>query len=200
MSFVNAIALIYNPSEEWPKISEKKESVVRIYMSFLIFIAAIPPVSAFIGSTYVGWSVGSGETYRLTSESAIMLSVISYFAILAAVAVISAFVKWMGQTYGASPSYEGCLKLTAYSLTPLLLAGVLGTYPVLWLDMLIALIAVAMSVNLLYKGVPLIMGINQEKGFLFATSILTVCMVSFVSLLVVAVIFWGSGISPIFTS
>ncbi len=200
MSFTNAIALLYGPSKEWKKISQQKHSISHIYLTFLVFFAAIPPVSAFIGSTYVGWSIGNGETYKLTTDSALYLSVVAYFAILASVFVLSGFVQWMAKTYGAKPTFAECLNLTAYSCTPLFLVGILGSFPILWLDMLFSLVAIAMSVNLLYRGVPEVMGINQEKGFLFASSILTVCMVSLVGMLTITIIFWGSGISPVFTN
>lgn len=200
MSFMTAIALLYNPTREWQKIAAHKESIRHIYFTFLIFFAAIPPVSAYIGSTYIGWRIGNGETHRLTHDSAILLSVAAYIAILVAVAVIAAFVHWMAKTYGTDPRYRRCLKLTAYSFTPLFLAGFLGSFPILWLDMLISLVAIGFSVNLLYRGVPIVMGINQEKGFLFASSILTVCMVSLIGMLAITVVFWGSGLSPVFTS
>ncbi len=200
MSLTNAIALLYGPEKEWRNISEQKQSISHIYLTFLVFFAAIPPASAFIGSTYIGWSIGDGDTHKLTVESAMYLSIIAYFAILAAVMVIAAFIQWMAQTYGANPDLSECVNLTAYSCTPLFLVGFLGTFPILWLDMLFSLVAIAMSVNLLYKGVPEVMGINQEKSFLFASSILTVCMVSLVGMLAITIIFWGSGLSPVFIS
>lgn len=199
MSLTNAISLLYGPTKEWRNISQQKQSISHIYLTFLIFFAAIPPVSAFIGSTYVGWSVAN-ETYKLTTESAMYLSIIAYFAILTAVMVIAAFIQWMAKTYGANPTLSECVNLTAYSCTPLFLVGFLGSFPILWLDMLLSLGAIAMAINLLYKGVPEVMGINQEKAFLFASSILTVCMVSLVGMLAITIIFWGSGLSPVFTS
>ncbi len=200
MSLTNAFALLYGPSDEWQNIGSKKQSISHIYFTFLIFFVAIPPAAAYIGSTYVGWQVGSGETHRLTPESAMYLSVIAYFAMLVAVFVLSAFIRWMAQTYGANPSLAECVNLTAYSFTPLFLAGFLAVFPILWLDMLVSLIAIGMSINLLFKGVPVMMGINEEKAFLFSSSILTVSMVSLVGMLAVTVIFWGSGIAPIFNT
>jgi Yip1-like protein len=200
MSLTNAFALMYGPGSEWQNISRQKQSISHIYLTFLIFFAAIPPASAFIGSTYVGWQVGSGQTHLLTVESALYLSVIAYFAILIAVFILSMFIQWMAKTYGAKPSLAECVNLTAYSFTPLFLAGFLGAFPILWLDMLITLIAIGMSVNLLFKGVPQLMGISEEKAFLFSSSILTVSMVSLVGMLAITVIFWGSGLSPVFNA
>jgi len=198
MSLTNAFALLYGPSKEWENISDKKQSISHIYLTYLIFFAAIPPASAFIGSTYVGWQIGNGATHTLTTQSALYLSVIAYFAILVAVFVLSMFIQWMAKTYGAKPSLAECVNLTAYSFTPLFLAGFLGAFPILWLDMLVTLFAIGMSVNLLFKGVPKLMGISEEKAFLFSSSILTVAMVSLVGMLAITVIFWGSGFSPVF--
>ena len=200
MSLTNAIALMYEPNEEWSNISEKKQSISHIYLTFLIFFAAIPPVSAFIGSTYVGWQVGSGDVHTLTEMSALYLSISAYIAILVAVFVLSLFIQWMAITYGAKPTLAQCVNLIAYSFTPLFLAGFLGAFPILWLDMLISLIAIGMAIRLLFKGVPLLMNISEEKAFLFSSSILTVSMVSLVGMLAITVIFWGSGMAPVFQS
>jgi Yip1-like protein len=198
MSLTNAFALLYGPDKEWHNISEQKQSISHIYLTYLVFFAAIPPAAAFVGSTYVGWQVGSGETHTLTVDSALKLSIAAYIAILVAVLVLSMFIQWMAKTYGAKPSLSECVNLTAYSFTPLFLAGFLGAFPILWLDMLMTLVAIAMSVNLLFKGVPKLMGISEEKAFLFSSSILTVAMVSLVGMLAITVIFWGSGLSPVF--
>jgi len=200
MPLLSAFSLIYSPSTEWLNIKKNNQSIVNIYLSFIIFFAAIPPASAFIGSTYVGWQIGTGEIHTLTVQSALLLSISAYLAILFGVFIMSYFIRWMGQTYGASPTLSQCVNLTAYSCTPLFLAGFWGAFPILWLDMLISLFAIGMSVNLLFKGVPVIMGISEERAFLFSSSILTVSMVCLVGMLAVTVIFWGSGLSPIFQS
>jgi hypothetical protein len=103
----------------------------------------------------------------------------------------------MAKTYSANPSYSQCLNLTAYSLTPLFLAGFLGVFPILWFDMLVSLLAIGLTIRLLYKGVPLFMNINQEKAFLFSGSILTVSMLSLIGMLSMSVLFWGLNIMPI---
>ena len=201
MFFNNIFGLLYEPEKQWRSISDKNPSIMNTYLGFLIFMAVLPPASAFIGSTYVGWSTtGMSEVTKLTTESALALSIIAYVAILTAVLVLSAFIQWMAKTYGADPSLKRCVNLAAYSCTPLFLVSVFGAYPILWLNMLLSLGAIAWAVYLLYTGVPIVMGIEKERGFLFANSILTVCMVILVGMLAITVIFWGSGFSPIFKS
>ncbi len=200
MSLRNTFGLLYEPEKQWQKISEKNDSIVKTYFKFLVVMALIPPAAAFVGSTYVGWTLSFSETQRLTTESALKLSISAYFAILVAVFALAAFIQWMAKTYGASPSLKRCMNLAAYSCTPLFLVSIMGAYPILWLDMLFSLVAIAWAVYLLYTGVPIMMGIDKERGFMFAGSIITACMCILVGMLAVTVIFWGSGLAPTFTS
>ncbi len=199
MSLRNTFGLLYEPEVQWQKISDKNDSIAKTYFKFLFVIALIPPVSAYIGATYSGWSMGIDEVKYLTHESALMLSVAAYFAILFAVYLSAQFIRWMAKTYGASPSLKRCMNLAAYSCTPLFLVGILGAYPILWLDMLLSLVAIGWAVYLLYQGVPIMMRIEKERGFLFASSILTAGLCIFVGMLAITIIFWGSGISPQFS-
>jgi hypothetical protein len=51
---------------------------------------------------------------------------------------------------------------------------------------------------LLYVGIPIFMDIPEERGFIFASSILTVGLCSLVGLMAATAILWGSGIAPQF--
>ncbi|NIU11195.1 MAG: hypothetical protein GWN81_20645, partial [Phycisphaerae bacterium] len=58
---------------------------------------------------------------------------------------------------------------------------------------------VAYTVYLLYSGVPIMMGISQERGFLFSSALVTFGLVAFVAMLAITVILWGFGLAPEFT-
>ena len=62
--------------------------------------------------------------------------------------------------------------------------------------MLIGLPALAYTVYLLYTGVPVMMGVNQERGFLFASAVLAVGLVMLVAVLGVMAMLWSMGIGP----
>jgi hypothetical protein len=72
-------------------------------------------------------------------------------------------------------------------------------FPILWLDILIALLAVTQSVYLLYKGIPIVMKIPAEQGFLFASAMIAVGMVILICIMCGTVILWDMGFAPIFT-
>jgi hypothetical protein len=66
--------------------------------------------------------------------------------------------------------------------------------------MLVGLIAVAYAVYLLYEGLPILMKIPEDRGFMFASAVLTVGLVMFVGLLAITVVVWSVGIGPVYVS
>jgi len=53
--------LFAHPDREWQEIRGEKETISHMYLSHVLILAAIPVVSAYIGTTRVGWAFGSGE-------------------------------------------------------------------------------------------------------------------------------------------
>jgi len=89
--------------------------------------------------------------------------------------------------------------LAAYTGTPLFLIGIVALYPIPWVDMLFGILALFYTIYLLYTGVPIVMSITREQGFLFASAVLTVGMVTLVGVLAVTAILWGMGVAPVYT-
>ena len=142
------------------------------------------------------------ETYneKVVRQFAIMTVVWGIVGMLVAVFTVGQLIHWMGRTYGAKQSPPQCIALAAYTATPLFLIGIMLLYPLLWLNLLLGLPALAYTVYLLYTGVPVMMGISRERGFLFASAVLAVGLVMLVGVLAATVILWGAGIGPVFAS
>lgn len=192
--------LLADPESEWKRIRKEKCTVARCYFTHVLLLAAIPAVSGYIGTTQIGWDIGGREVIKLTHESALQISVLYYGTMLVAVFTIGKLIHWMGRTYGSKQSLSQAISLAAYTATPLFLIGVMQLYPVLWLNLLLGLVALAYTVYLLYSGVPVMMGISRERGFLFASAILAVGLVMLVGVLAATVILWSAGVGPVFTS
>jgi len=191
--------LFAHPKEEWKDIRDQHCSVTRCYCSHVLFLAAIPAVAGLIGTSQVGWSVAGDTPVKLEFNSALRISIMFYFAMLATVFAVGKMVHWMGQTYGAEQTLPQCIALAAYTATPLFLVGVMLFYPIPWLIFLVGIFALSYTVYLLYLGLPVMMGVDQDKGFLFSSAVLAVGLVVLVGLLAVTVILWSTGIGPVFT-
>ena len=195
----NRFNVLYDPIQAWPRISERKFNITQVYVRFIIVMAAIPPVAAYIGAVYSGWRIGFGEPVKLTWQSALMMSIAAYVAILVGIYVLARFVHWMAKTYDSEASLDRAVVLVAYSGGPLFLVSIFSVYPVLWLNTLLTLVAAALAIRILFVGTPVMMQVNQEKGFMFANAILTIGMVMLVGVLAISVLFWGFGIGPVYT-
>ena len=192
--------LLSHPKQEWEVIQSEPCTIGTCYLRHVLVLAAMPAVSGFIGTTQVGWHIAGGETVKLTLVNALMMSVAFYLTMLVAVFIMGKLIHWMARTYGTEPSLENCVVLAAYAATPLFLVGVMALYPLLWVNMLVGLLAVAYTIYLLYTGIPIVMHISREQGFLFSSAVLTVGMVMLVGMLASTVILWDFGLAPAFTS
>lgn len=194
----NVVGLFINPDRAWRTIKAREASIGPMYLAHVLVLAAIPAVSAYIGTTQVGWTIGTLEPVKLTQASALQMTFLTWLAMLAGVAVMGAFIHWMSRTYDSNPTLSECVIFAAYTATPLFIAGLSALYPNLWLAMTVGTAAICYTVYLLYQGIPIFMGIPKEEGFLFSSSILAVGLVVLVGMMATAVIFWGMGIGPIY--
>ena len=195
--FVSHIAgLFTHPKKEWEAIHKSAES----YLPHMLILAAIPPIAGYIGTTQFGWQIGAGDPIRLTNMSAGVIAIVYYVAMLMAVFTMGMVIHWMGRTYGTTQPLVQCLALASYTATPLFLIGIMEVYPVLWLNFIFGLPALGYTVYLLYSGVPAMMEIPEDRGFLFSSAVLAFGMVCFVGMLAATAIFWGLGLGPQFTS
>ena len=191
--------LLTQPVKTWQKLHDENLSMAQILIPVLV-LAAIPPICGYIGTTTTGWSIGAGDPIKLHTDGALTMAILYYLAILAAIVSVAMMIRWMGQTYGADQPLNRCLTLSVFIPVPLLLIGVMQLYPVLWINLVVALPALAYSIMLLYTGIPIMMEIPKERGFMFSSAVLGFGLVGLVGMLVVTVILWGNGLEPVFVS
>jgi len=188
--------LLFSPADGWQAIRKANLSIKECYFRQVIPLALITPVCGYIGATRVGWPVPGADTVLMTTSSAFRIAIISFLAILVSIGAIGKLIQWMGQTYEAEQPLSRCIGLAAYTITPLLIIGFATLYPPLWFTYLLGLPALGYSVFLLYSGVPVMMEISKERGFLFSSAILTVGLIALVGLLVTTVGLWSFGLGP----
>lgn len=195
----NRFNVLYNPAKAWEQLKEEKFTVKQVYLRMLIWMALLPPLFAFIGAVYSGWRIGYEDPVKLTWESALTISIAAYLAILVGLYIFARLVHWMAQTYDSNASIDDSFTLIAYSCMPLFLISVFSAYPLLWMNTLLTLVAVALALRILFAGTPVMMNIDKDRGVLFTNSILTVALVLVVATLVISVLFWANGMGPVFT-
>ncbi|MCP4010450.1 MAG: YIP1 family protein [Proteobacteria bacterium] len=198
--FGHIVGLFSNPENEWHVIRKKLENNTCQYTTLVFLLAMIPPVCGLIGTTQFGWQIGTAEPVKLAMKSAVTIAVAYYFAIVLGIFIMGYVIKWMGQTYVKNVRLSESVALAVFVAVPLLLVGVFEIFPILWVNFLVGLVALGYSVFLLYSGVPVLMDIPKEKGFLYASAILGFGMVALVSMLIITALLWGVGLQPTFSN
>jgi hypothetical protein len=200
MFIQHIVGLFTDPMRQWEKIREQQKSSDGGSVAHIFLLAAIPAVSGYIGTTQVGWRIGVGEPIRITGDSAFAIAIIYYLALLVGVFTIGWVIHLLGKAYEVEKPLSLCIALAAYAATPLFLIGLMEVYPVLWLNMLLGLPALAYTVYLLYSGLPIMMEIPAERGFLYSSAVLAVGLIALVALLAMTALLWGMGLQPVFTN
>lgn len=196
--FSHLIGILFNPSEEWKSVRDVDCTIGKCFCSYVFIMAAIAPVSGYFGTTRFGWEIGAREAVKLSPDSALVIAIAYYFVMLVGVFSMGAMIYWMGKTYGSHQTLSRCIRLAAFTATPLFLVGFVELFPILWLNFVIGLPALAYSVKLLYTGVPVMMEIDDDRGFLFSSAILAVGMIALVVMMVATTILWFNGFAPQF--
>lgn len=190
----HAPGILLSPSSEWQKISASADKAGNFL--YVILLAVLPAVAWYHGTTEHGWTVGSGEITLLTADSATKLIVLFYAAMVVSIAIIGYFIHWMAESYGAKSSLMRGITVAGYTATPMFIAGAIGFFPILWLSLVLAIVSVSWSLYLLYAGIPIVMNVPKERGFLFASAVVAICLVILIAIMCASVILWDMGFAP----
>ena len=162
--------ILMRPRETWLQIDAEDGNPGRIYLGYLVFLAAIPAVAGFIGYSLVG--VGAfGISVRVPVVQGLVSMVVGYVLSLAMVYVLALIANMLAPRFQAQQDMGSAFKLVAYASTAGMLGGVFSILPSL---AMLGLLAALYSVYLLYTGIPVLMKAPQEKAVGY-TAALVVC-------------------------
>tara|TARA_R110000823_G_scaffold315701_1_gene450638 strand:+ start:20992 stop:21624 length:633 start_codon:yes stop_codon:yes gene_type:complete len=194
----NPFGFLFNPRDQWHAVSRLPNSALASKLLYSVILAIGPSLAWYYGVTKQGWTVGDGEIVLMTEASAMRIVIAFYLVMLASLAIIGYFIHWMAETYGSNSSMTKGMVVASYTATPLFIVGLCGFYPIFWLDMLLGIAGLSWAVYLLYIGIPTVMDIPAERGFLYASAVVGVCMVIFMALMGGVVMLWEIGLAPVF--
>lgn len=196
----NPIGFLLYPKRQWQLASSLDNKQFSPFLLYPVVLALIPSIAWYYGTTVSGWGVGSAEGLtRLTPESAFRLIAAFYFTMLISLAAVGYAISWMATTYGVEVSLNKGICIGSFAATPLFVIGIVGVYPLIWLDLSLGIAALCWSVYLLYTGFPVVMQIPKEQGFLYTSAVIAVCCVILMAIMGGSVILWDNGFMPIFT-
>ncbi len=167
--------IITQPKAEWPRIEAEPATIGGIYKSYVMILAAIPPLAGLIGALVFGYSI-LGITYRPPLGSAVGAAVVQYLLSLAGVYILALIIDALAPTFKGAKDQLRAFKVAAYSWTAAWVAGIFNIIPSLsWLSLL-----GLYSLYLLYLGLPRLMRAPEDKALGYTVVTLIVAVVIWV--------------------
>ncbi|MGA3084780.1 MAG: Yip1 family protein [Thermodesulfobacteriota bacterium] len=181
--------IIFKPTDTWAEIKTEQTTIKRLYTSYAMILAAIPPIASFIGMSLLGYSMFR-FTYRLSFGWGISHAVVSYVLSLVGIYVVALIIDALAPNFGSQKNMINAMKVAVYSWTPSWIAGILMIIPAL---SPIAMLLSLYSLYLLFLGLPILMDTPKDKAMGYCIVTIVVSIVVFILIGVISSSLFGFG-------
>jgi len=181
--------IILKPKDEWTVIDQETTSVVTLIATYLIPLALIPAIAAFIGYGVFGMSF-FGPSVSLGIRQAI----ITFASTIVGVYISAYIIDVLAPNFGSTKDFRKAFQLVLFSYTPVMLAGAFQAIPALGVLGIVGLY----GLYLLYLGIKPMMKTPDDKVTIyFIVSLLVIIAVYFILITILATIFIGKNYNTI---
>jgi len=167
-------AILLRPKDEWHVIETEQTDAANLYRGYIVPLAAIGPVAAWIGSII----------YRAPIITGLAQAIVSYVLTLIGTYLFALIIDGLAPSFGGTRNRTQALKVAAYASTAAWLAGVFSIIPGLGVLGLLGLY----SLYLLYIGLPVLMKVPQEKAVTYTAAVVVLAIVMYLVIGLVAAI------------
>jgi Yip1-like protein len=164
---LRAAALLADPAATWKRIEQETGDAAYLLVAYVALFALVPVASGFIGDCVIGVIVPGRGTTRLPIFDGLLGAIFGYVATFALALLVALLIDVLAPWFGANRSFAAALKLAAYSLTPVWLAGIFLLLP----GLRFLQFAGFYGAFVLAKGLPILMRSSAEKSPSYAAVI-----------------------------
>jgi uncharacterized protein YqgC (DUF456 family) len=163
--------ILLTPKAEWATIDTESATVGSLYTSYIIPLAAIPPICTFIGMSLVGFNM-LGVSLRWPVSLGLESALVRYVLSLASTYVLALIIDALAPNFGGRKNQIQALKVAAYSSTAAWVAGIFMLLPALGILSILGLY----SLYLMFLGLPALMKSPEDKAAGY-TIVVVVCAI-----------------------
>lgn len=185
--FASLPRLATSPSSAWAEIRNNLDNHPWGFLPLMLLGPLFPAICVYIGGAYVGWEVfgNEDELQLLRPASATMLGLMVYLGFITGLIVMGVFTRWVLFKVPQRPGFRTAIAFMTVVAVPMMLAGIAGVLPYRPIILVIALLGSAISVVLLFFGLPNYMHMPRNDN----TRFLGACLVGVGILALVTIAF-----------
>jgi hypothetical protein len=173
--------MILAPDREWQVIRGEPVELVPLFTRYVMILAAIPAIAGMLAMMMFG-------LFFSVIGTAIIGAIIGYVLSVAGVFVTAKIIEILAPNFGGPQDAEAALKLAAFAPTAAWVAG--GAIIIPLLGGLVALAGGLYSLYTLYRGVPVVMRVPQERALTFTLAVIGVAIVVNIAVRVLTGVFF----------
>ena len=163
--------IIMTPKQEWAVIDAEPLNVGELLTKYVLPLAAIGPIAAFIGTSIIGFG-----PFKVPFGTALTAAIMSFIFAVIGVFALAWVISMLAPNFGGEKNMPQAIKVAAYSATPQWIAGIFGLIPAL---MVLIIIGGIYSLYLFYLGLPILMKVPQEKAMVYTVVVIVAAIVLF---------------------
>jgi hypothetical protein len=177
--------MLLSPKTEWLTVEAENSPHAKVFTMYVVLLALIPAVAAFIGYGLIGYSVLGHHIHSFSWG--IRQAIVQYATMLGGTYVTAFVINALADNFGAKKDFNRAFSLVAYAYTPMFVGGVFYLLPSLsWLASLAGLY----GLYLLYIGLQPMMKITADKqtSYFVVSLIVTVAVSAVFSVVLAAIL------------
>lgn len=153
--------ILITPKTEWDVIAADPTPTPGLITGYVLPLAAVAAVAAFIGQVFIGINTGFLGTVKVGMVAGLIGLVFSLVMAVVMVFVVGFIADALAPTFGGTKNMNQAVKVAAYSYTPVWVVGILAIIPALGL---LGILAALYAIYLMYLGLPRLMKAPQDKA------------------------------------
>ena len=154
--------MMVTPRTEWDVVAAEPSQPKDVITGYVLPLAAVAAIAAFISAVVVGTSVPLLGTVRQTMVGGLVGAILHLVMAVVMVFVMGFIIDALAPTFGGQKSMAQAVKVAAYAYTPVWVLSIVAIIP--YIGVLIAIISAIFAIYLLYLGLPRVMRSPPDKA------------------------------------
>jgi hypothetical protein len=177
--------ILLTPETEWVAIEHEPGTPAYLFPHYVVYLAAIPPLAGFIGSSIVGVA-GPGGTVRVPLFAGLLGAVMAYVLSFAVVYAVAIIVDQLAPRFGGQKDFANALKVTVYALTPYWVLGICQMIAGL---RFVGYVAALFGIYLLWLGIPRLMKAPPDRAVPYVATTAACAIVALAMIALIEAVF-----------
>jgi hypothetical protein len=182
-------SILVSPKTEWQTIEAENAPHAKVFTTYVVPLAIIPAMAAFIGYGLIGYSVLGVHVSSISWG--LRQAIVQYVTMLGGTYITAFVINALAENFGTKKDFDRAFSLVAYAYTPMFVGGVFYLLPSLaWLASLAGLY----GLYLLYIGLQPMMKAPADKqtSYFIVSLVVTIVVSAVLSFVLAAVLLRGA--------